>query len=173
MFKALVKQIDTVAERWLPLPQPLGESIISWASLHGWDVSDAQCQRLLVRQVLLNAIIRQAVPDIAHRAFATPLDALGLEAPQPLANAIYEVAQRSQALLNVWGELYSALIPQPERRRIGQFWTNEQVAEWMVTWLLQSHPRRLVDVGCGAGNFLLKAWNLNGCGLKTVPKGFV
>lgn len=157
MFKALVKQIDTVAESWLPLPQPLDESIISWAGLHGWDVSDKQCQRLLVRQALLNAVIRQAVPGIAHRAFATPLDTLGLEAPQPLANAIYEAAQRSQALLNVWGELYSALIPQSERRRIGQFWTNEQVAEWMVTWLLQSRPRCLVDVGCGAGNFLLKA----------------
>jgi type I restriction-modification system DNA methylase subunit len=58
---------------------------------------------------------------------------------------------------NFWGELYSTLIPQSQRRQIGQFWTNEQVAGWMVMWLLQSRPRYLADVGCGAGNFLLRA----------------
>ncbi|MBI3950222.1 MAG: N-6 DNA methylase [Acidobacteria bacterium] len=157
MLKALVKQIDAVAEKWLPLPQPLDQNIISWASLHGWDASDIHCHRLLVRQALFNAIIRQTIPGIQRRTYGTPLDALGLEAPQPLVEAIYDAAQRSQALFNFWGELYNALIPQSERRRIGQFWTHEQVAEWMVAWLLQSRPQRLADIGCGAGNFLLKA----------------
>lgn len=157
-FKSLVQQIDAAAENWLPLKDPRDENIAAWAELHGWDVSDMECQRLLVRQALLNAAIRQTVTGIEHSVFATPLDLLGIEVPQPLADAVYEAAQRSQvALFNFWGELYSALIPQSQRRRIGQFWTNEQIAEWMVAWLLQPHPRYLADIGCGAGNFLLKA----------------
>jgi methylase of polypeptide subunit release factors len=157
VFRALVKHIDTVAGNWLPLTQPLNEGLISWASLHGWDASDPHAQRLLVRQALLNAIIRQTAPGIEHHMYATPLDALSLEIPQSLADGVCEAAQDSQGVFNFFGELYSALIPQLERRRIGQFWTNEQIAEWMVSWLLQHDPRRLVDVGCGAGNFLLKA----------------
>lgn len=157
-LKALLKQIDIVAEKWLPLAQPFDEKIIAWANLHGWDVSDLGCQRLLIRQALLNATICQTVPGIADRLFITPLDTLGVEAPQPVADAIYQAAHRLHAgSFNFWGELYSTLIPQSQRRRIGQFWTNEQIAEWMVAWLLQFNPCHLADVGCGAGNFLLKA----------------
>jgi methylase of polypeptide subunit release factors len=157
MLKSLAKQIDGVAGKWLPLPQPLDEKIVAWAELHGWDVQDAKHQRLLVRQALLNAIVRQTIPGIASHMLMMPLDSLDVEAPEPLANAIYETTQHSESVFNFWGKLYTALIPQSERRRIGQFWTDERIAEWMVAWLLQSHPRCLVDVGCGAGDFLLKS----------------
>jgi methylase of polypeptide subunit release factors len=160
ILKTLIKQIDPVVEGWLPLPQPLDEAIAAWASLHGWDASTRHGQRLLIRQALLNASIRQTVSTITSDFFATPLDSLHVEAPEPLVKTISEAAQRAQGEFNFWGELYSALIPQSERRRIGQFWTHEQVAEWMVAWLLQSRPRSLIDVGCGAGNFLLKATQL-------------
>ena len=156
MLKALTKQIDTAADNWLPIPQPHAQEIVAWAGLHGWDASDMEYQRLLVRQALLNATIRQTVAGVADRIFGTPLDPLSVEVPHSLADVIYEAAQGS-ASFNFWGELYNALIPQPQRRRIGQFWTDEQIAEWMVSWLLQSCPRVLADVGCGSGNFLLKA----------------
>jgi len=65
--------------------------------------------------------------SIAGRAFATPLDVLGIEAPQPLTDAAYKAVQHLHSTtFNFWGELYSATIPQAHRRRIGQFWTNEQ-----------------------------------------------
>jgi SAM-dependent methyltransferase len=68
--------------------------------------------------------------------------------------------------------LYNALIPQSRRRRIGQFWTDEQIADWMVAWLLQSRPHYLADVGCGAGNFLLvAAQRLNQAGNTTELHG--
>ncbi len=158
MLKALVRQIDAAVDRWLPLAKPRDEKIVAWGALHGWDTSDVKCQRLLLRQALLNATIHQTVQGITHRLFPTPLESLGVEAPRSVANSIYEAAQPSNAApFNFWGELYSAVIPQSERRRIGQFWTHEQIAEWMVTWLLGSRPRYLANVGCGAGNFLLKA----------------
>jgi len=158
MFKSLVQQIDSVAENWLPLLQPFDEKIGAWANLHGWNVSEAECQRLLMRQAVLNTVIRQTGIGVERRGFATPLDRLGVRVPQSLTDAIYALAQRSGAPpFNFWGDLYNALIPQPRRRQIGQFWTNEQIADWMVSWLLQSRPRHLTDIGCGAGNFLLKA----------------
>jgi hypothetical protein len=158
MFKALIKQIDAVADRHLPLAQPLDQKLAVWANLHGWNISDIEYQRFLVRQALFNTLIRQTIPAIAPQTFATPLDSLDVEAPRSLANAINETAQNSPTVVfNFWGEFYSALIPQSQRRYIGQFWTNELIAEWMAAWLLQSCPHNLADIGCGAGNFLLKA----------------
>jgi SAM-dependent methyltransferase len=161
MLKALVEQIDAIAAQWLPLPEPLDTRVLSWASIHGWDATDVASQRLLVRQALLDAVLRQAVPGLADRAFPMPLEGMGVTAPSPLAKDVSQAALHAGTTFNPWGELYSALIPQPQRRQIGQFWTDEHIAEWMVAWLLQAHPRFLADVGCGAGNFLLKAAQLS------------
>lgn len=159
-MKALIKQMEGVAGQWLPLPSPLDERIVAWAALHGWDASDETCQRLLVCQALFNAVMQQTVPGLERNVFATPLDSLGVQATPALIAAIYKAAEQTYLAFNFWGELYSALIPQSRRRHLGQFWTNEQIAEWMVAWLLQADPRYLVDVGCGAGNFMLKASQL-------------
>src|SRR3990172_8341941 len=154
MFKVLIKQFDSVADDLLPLPR--SKQITAWAALHGWDAGDTECQRLLVRQALLNAALVQAVPGLKRHAMPTPLDRLDVEPPQALIESLLAAAQHSR-LFNFWGELYSALIPQAHRRQIGQFWTNELIAEWMIAWLFQFHPTRLADIGCGAGDFLLKA----------------
>ncbi len=161
MFKALVKQIDEVADKHLPLAQPLDQKLVAWAYLHGWDTTDIECQWLLVRQALFNTLIHQTIPAIASQSFATPLDLLGIEAHHSIANTVSETVQRQHtSVFNFWGEFYNALIPQSQRRYIGQFWTNELIAEWMVAWLLQSRPHNLADIGCGTGNFLLKATQL-------------
>ncbi len=109
----------------------------------------------MVRQALFNRVICQAVFGIADKVFATPLDLLGIEPPRFVIDAVREVSQG--AAFNFWGEFYSALIPQSRRRQIGQFWTDERIADWMVAWLLQYHPRYLADIGCGTGSFLLSA----------------
>jgi len=153
-MKALIEQLNTVAEDYLQIVQQHSDDaqIIAWSELHGWDSSDVETHLLLARQALLNAVIRQTFPDLAF--YETPFDFVS--APSMLVSKIYEMAQRSQSF-NFWGELYSALIPQPHRRRVGQFWTDECIVEWMVAWLLKFRIRMLVDAGCGAGNFLLKA----------------
>ena len=153
-FKSLVRQIDKEAQEWLPLSN--SETLTAWTRLHGWEAADAQVQKLLARQAMLNALICRTVIGTANQVFATPFDSFGIQPPQSLVDVICEAAEGTP-IFNFWGELYSALIPQSERRRIGQFWTGEQIADWMTSWLLADCPRRLIDVGCGAGNFLLKA----------------
>jgi hypothetical protein len=92
--------------------------------LHGWDATTAEGQRLLARQALLDAIVRQTAPGMTGRAFATPLNALNVTVPAALADAAWQTVTRAASeTFNPWGELYSALIPQPYRRQIGQFWT--------------------------------------------------
>lgn len=154
-IKELVRQIDTSANDWLPLAQPLPQEVTAWAAQHGWAGDDAEGQRLLIRQALLNSVLRQITPP---GFLPTALDVLCIEAPLSLRQALVQAAQSSQSSeLNFWGDIYAVLIPQANRRRIGQFWTNEQVSEWLTTWLLRPKPSRLVDVGCGSGNFLLKS----------------
>jgi SAM-dependent methyltransferase len=158
MFKTLVTKIDEIAEQQLPLSPPFHKNLISWSEIHGWDITDRASQRLLIRQALLNNLILQTTPGIIPDAFTSPLELLNVTVPSDLVEATHEILQRSHAAsFNFWGEFYNTLIPQSRRRRIGQFWTNEQIADWMAAWLLKSQPHYLADVGCGAGNFLLKA----------------
>lgn len=153
-MKAIVEQLDIAANNCLQIiQQKLSDpGIIAWSKFHGWVPSDAAVHPLLARQALLNSVIRQSFPDLTF--YKTPFDFV--TAPELLVKTIYEAAQHSRSY-NFWGELYSALVPQPWRRQIGQFWTDECIAEWMLSWLFQFRPRLLVDVGCGAGNFLVKA----------------
>ncbi len=159
-FKSFVKQMDGIAGPLLPLRASHLKRLTTWAALHGWDVSSAECQRLLVRQAILNAILQQTVPTLKARAFVTPLDILEVKLPSSLLFAI-EAAMQEATAHNFWGEFYNALIPQSQRRQIGQFWTNERIAKWMVVWLLRSTPGHLMDLGCGTGNFLRAAAQIN------------
>jgi methylase of polypeptide subunit release factors len=159
----IIQPFDTAAEKYLPLTAPLSAEIIAWAEMHGWDSTDIAHQRLIVRQALLNSILGRLLSqhtsdNVPDNRFVTALDCLDIEAPSALVQAVDEAAQRSgETHPDLWGDLYSALIPQAQRRRIGQFWTQEQIAEWMIAWLCQSNPKCLADVGCGAGMFLRKA----------------
>ncbi|MFQ5980305.1 MAG: class I SAM-dependent DNA methyltransferase [Candidatus Heimdallarchaeota archaeon] len=139
------------------MPGPFEEDIAAWARIHGWDPLKEENQILIWRQVVLNKIIRQ-IPGINDQIHPSPLDSLEVELSQQLVASTIRVAKESQ-LFNFWGELYSMLIPQPRRRKMGQFWTSDKIAEWMVSWLLQFQPRSIIDVGCGSGSFLLEITN--------------
>ncbi len=154
-YKALVKQIDKSTAKWLPLPSPPDETLAAWCNLHGWNPLKKEDQQMILRQTVLNTIIRQ-IYDTKDRFFTTPLDFLNIKVPEELTNSIYQIACSSDEF-NFWGKLHDTLLPQPYRRQIGQFRTGELIANWMVSWLLQDSPRLLTDVGCGTGNFLLKS----------------
>lgn len=156
-LKLLIKQFDDAAQICAPHVKFDQVSVSAWAKLHGWQTIDAESQLSLLRQALLDSVVRQVQSTHANKFFSTPLESLGVIAPLTLVNAAREVSQLEHLKsFNFWGELYQALIPQAKRREIGQFWTNEVIADWMASWLLQFTPTCVADVGCGAGNFLLK-----------------
>lgn len=156
MLKTWIKDFDRTVNRWLPLSDAHIQKLTEWADLHRWVVTEPDAQKLLVRQALLNAIIHEANPKLASAFFLTPLDVLGVEAPDDLVAGLNGLTWRSGAT-PPWSMLYRTLIPQAHRRHLGQFWTDEVIADWMTAWLLQTKPRALLDVGCGPGTFLLQA----------------
>ena len=126
--------------------------LVRWLEIHGWDSSTERTCLLVARQAALLAFIRHVFPNL--ELFPTPLD---MFVSKSRLDTRIEDALETSVQFNFWGELHNALIPQPDRRRIGQFWTSELVADWMTAWLLQFNPRKIADVGCGSGNFLSQA----------------
>lgn len=153
-MKALLKQVQGVAAHLAPR-LAFDDALTRWAALHGW-APDADGAALVARQAVLEAIAREVVPGLVAHAFPTPLPSVGL--PDGLVRAFGDAARRREVEpFNFWGALYTRAIPQKSRRQLGQFWTSAEVADWMTGWLLEGEPSTLLDVGCGAGNFLLSA----------------
>jgi len=173
MLKSLAQEIIAQAVTRLPLRQPLDRAVVDFASIQGWDVADREHQKLLVSLALLNSALFKLTSQESASFFPTPLDALGIEAPDRLTHMIADAARgQGPAEFNPLGDLYTLIVPQARRRLAGQFWTGERIAEWMVAWLLETGPRAILDVGCGAGSFLLKAAQLQKeRGLKTALYG--
>jgi SAM-dependent methyltransferase len=158
MPKSLDQEIIALATACLPLRRHGDRRVVEFARLYGWDVCNREHQVWLAALALLNSALRKSHSPGSPHLLSTPLDALEIEAPDPLALSIAEAARdHLSADINFIGELYARIIPQAERRLPGQFWTASLIAEWMVAWLLQSTPRAMLDIGCGPGNFLLKA----------------
>jgi len=64
-----------------------------------------------------------------------------------------EVQAREDAL----GRIYEEIIPQEERRRLGEFYTPRPIAEFMVGWAINSPKDYMLDPGTGSGTFLVES----------------
>jgi len=58
---------------------------------------------------------------------------------------------------DVLGRLYEELVPQEERRRLGEFYTPKPIAEFMVAWAVRGKNAEVLDPGVGSGTFLVEA----------------
>jgi hypothetical protein len=58
---------------------------------------------------------------------------------------------------DVLGRLYADLVPQNERRRLGEFYTPKPIAEFMVAWAVRDADSEVLDPGAGSGTFLVEA----------------
>ena len=55
------------------------------------------------------------------------------------------------------GRLYEELVPQEERRRLGEFYTPKPIAEFMVAWAIRDGNAAVLDPGVGSGTLLVEA----------------
>lgn len=58
---------------------------------------------------------------------------------------------------DVIGRIYEELIPQEDRRRLGEFYTPRSIAAFMTRWVLVKPTESLLDPACGSGGFLIEA----------------
>ncbi len=162
MKSEILKEMDTLIASFSDFTKPFPTKIENWAKLHGWDIKKKQHKNLILRQAVLNNIVTKNLPNDIDR-FSTPLDLIKITSIEKIFDLVIDKVTKSDDF-NVWGRIYSELIPQQSRRLLGQFWTSEIIADWMITWLVLSQPQKLLDIGCGSGSFLIKAseWTQKG-----------
>lgn len=51
------------------------------------------------------------------------------------------------------GNMLCEIRSPPERRPLGAFYTRATIVRPMIRWVLEHHPDRIVDAGCGSGRF--------------------
>jgi hypothetical protein len=56
---------------------------------------------------------------------------------------------------DVIGPIYEEVVPQAERRKLGQFWTPRPIADLMARWCIRSTTARVLDPASGSGALLL------------------
>ena len=57
------------------------------------------------------------------------------------------------------GRIFENLIPPDERHRLGQFYTNSNVVDFINAFCIEKQDSVVLDAGCGAGTFLVRAYN--------------
>jgi type I restriction-modification system DNA methylase subunit len=57
------------------------------------------------------------------------------------------------------GSIYEKLIPQQERKRLGQFYTPPQIADLILSLTIKGKDEVVLDPACGSGTFLVRAYN--------------
>lgn len=55
------------------------------------------------------------------------------------------------------GRVYEDIIPGEERRRLGEFYTPRDIAEFMTKWAVQTGKDTVLDPACGSGTFLVES----------------
>src|SRR5581483_3821747 len=152
--KTWIRALDSAMDPWQARGKFEDKELAAWASLHGWDLDNLEDRKLMLRQAALDMILQKLIPEIRNYHFPTPLEQLQVELPPQLLETARVAWAENTACFNYWGEVYNLLVPQAKRRQLGQFWTDENLANLMTAWLLEKTPQRLVDVGCGAGSFV-------------------
>ncbi|RKY54815.1 MAG: hypothetical protein DRP89_04515 [Candidatus Neomarinimicrobiota bacterium] len=59
---------------------------------------------------------------------------------------------------DVIGRIFERLIPQDERHKLGQYFTNPDIVDLILRFCLNHEDDKILDPSCGAGTFLVRAY---------------
>jgi len=59
---------------------------------------------------------------------------------------------------DIIGHIFEGLIPQEERHNLGQYFTNPNIVDLILRFCLQHETDKVLDPACGAGTFLVRAY---------------
>ena len=60
---------------------------------------------------------------------------------------------------DILGERFQETITKEERKRLGQFYTPEEIVEYIIDRVEIDTNKKIIDLSCGSGRFLLKAYD--------------
>jgi len=109
----------------------------------------------------LNTISEQVNKEVGLELFpSSPLDQLVKTLPsclRPSMEKIREFAESVRADRENIGAIYNSIVTQEERRRMGQFWTPDYIADFMVDWVIRTPQDKVFEPGTGPATFLIRA----------------
>ncbi len=106
----------------------------------------------IARQIDYQAVFEEDFPD------KVPFPQGGIE---PLVNLLdnlnrYNFSHMPQ---DVVGNVFEKLIPPEERHLLGQYFTNEELADLITAFCVRSVSDKVLDPTCGTGTFLIRAYD--------------
>lgn len=105
-----------------------------------------------IRAIDYQAIFEEDLPD----TIPVPKEALA-----PLSALLADLGRRDFAHLphEVLGSVFENLIPPEERHRLGQYFTKEDLVDFITAFCVRSKDAAILDPTCGTGTFLIRAYN--------------
>ena len=59
---------------------------------------------------------------------------------------------------DIIGRIYEEIIPGEERRKLGEYYTPRDIAEFMTRWAIRGKEEVVLDPACGSGTFLVESF---------------
>ncbi|KAA9405954.1 SAM-dependent DNA methyltransferase [Haloarcula sp. CBA1131] len=80
--------------------------------------------------------------------------------PESLTEVVDQTAElsRGEGVSETIGSIFETLVPNEGRKRLGQFRTPDNVADFMVKWAVDEGTDRILDPGMGAGILTTRAY---------------
>lgn len=155
---ALAKRI----EPWVQRASRVGdERLTNWIHFQG--LESGKPATIVARQAALNLVLEALITRLRPDGIDLPacyLDELtaaaAADVPAYTVSRLLTTLKRELRKDQI-GAAYVALVPQEDRRALGQFWTPVPIAELMAHWAIQRPEDRVLDPAFGSGIFLLTA----------------
>jgi adenine-specific DNA-methyltransferase len=162
-LEAAIKQAEALLYDEIDVNDP---ALIAWAVQSGLTQVKSDLRRALARQaafeLALMSLLRAFLPDadsnaiLQHIIEKLPFTKVIAHAQAQSIfgqTASFIEALRDELPRDVLGDLYEHLIPQAERRILGQYWTPQPIVEFMARWAFEAGPR-LLEPSLGSGRFI-------------------
>jgi len=138
----------------------------------------------LILKVMLYELVKEhfALPTISpdsmkevQRLFGTAYEKTGLDAFKEsllddvirafdgkLSRELSDISKAVETIganrADLIGRVYEDIIPGEERRKLGEYYTPRDIAEFMTRWAIRGKKDSVLDPACGSGTFLVESF---------------
>lgn len=111
------------------------------------------------------ADIFQKARDVDFQAVFEPDITDEIQFTRPAADVLIELVGHlneytfEQMPLDVIGRVFEQLIPPEVRHSLGQYFTREDLVDFIIAFCVRNHDDHVLDPTCGTGTFLIRAYD--------------
>lgn len=125
---------------------------LAQAEMSGTDTDPALARSLAEAVQLASTAIHDSYEESLLDRLLDEMDEPAAIAPDDLVAAL-----RRAGLDDAIGDIYTETVPQPERRKMGQFWTPDAISDLMAAWSIRSASDTVLEPASGSGRMVVSA----------------